>query len=74
MKTLLFAALLAGWSPVAAQTASPPSPKGELSIVDQIKADRAKQKADEQNDSTARAWDRDADGKRPWDRKAPPAK
>jgi len=43
---------------------------------EQIKADRAKAKAAEENDSKARYWDRDADGKRPWDlpRETPPKK
>jgi len=35
------------------------------SIHEQIKADRAKAKTDEQNDSKARFWDRDADGSGP---------
>jgi hypothetical protein len=37
------------------------------SIHEQIKADRVRAKAAEENDPKARFWDRDADGKRPWD-------
>jgi hypothetical protein len=44
-----------------------PVPNELPSIHEQIKADRARAKADEENDSKARYWDRDADGKRPWD-------
>jgi hypothetical protein len=53
-----------------AQTAADATvPKVELSVRDQIKADRAKEKADEKDGPQARAWDRDANGKRPWDDK-----
>ena len=45
-----------------------PVPNEIPSIHEQIKADRAKAKTDEENDPKARFWDRDADGKRPWDR------
>jgi hypothetical protein len=61
--TLFAIAPSAEGSPVAE-----PVPNEIPSIHEQIKADRAKAKADEQNDSKARFWDRDADGKRPWDR------
>ncbi|QPF95010.1 hypothetical protein [Bradyrhizobium commune] len=39
----------------------------DISVRDQIKAARAKDKSDEQNDRSKRAWDRDSDGKRPWE-------
>lgn len=42
-------------------------PKVELSVRDQIKAGRAKEKAEERDGPQARAWDRDSNGKRPWD-------
>ena len=45
-----------------------PVPNELPSIHEQIKADRARAKTNEENDSKARFWDRDADGKRPWDR------
>jgi hypothetical protein len=46
-----------------AVTAPTPEP---LSIQEQIRADRARAKADEENSPKARYWDRGADGKRPW--------
>lgn len=56
---------------VAASAEGPPMaesvPNEIPSIREQIKADRAKARRDEENDSKARNWDRDADGKRPWD-------
>jgi hypothetical protein len=42
------------------------------SLRDQIRADRAKSKAEFDSSPTQRAWDRDANGKRPWDRKEAP--
>jgi hypothetical protein len=51
------------------RAASAPVPVAEPpSTREQIKADRARAKADEENGPKARFWDRDADGKRPWDR------
>jgi hypothetical protein len=44
-----------------------PAPAEIPSIHDQIRADRAKAKADEENSTKTRSWDRDADGRRPWD-------
>jgi hypothetical protein len=37
------------------------------SLREQIKAERARIKADEENAPKARSWDRGADGRRPWD-------
>jgi len=49
------------------QVTTAPVPKDPPSIREQIKADRARAKADDENGPTARSWDRDRDGKRPWD-------
>jgi hypothetical protein len=57
-------------SPVAPPIDAPPinaPPINALSDRDRIKNDRAKAAAEEKNSSTARPWDRDANGKRPWD-------
>jgi hypothetical protein len=43
--------------------ASATTPSGR----DRIKVDRAKAAAEEKNSTTARPWDRDSNGKRPWD-------
>jgi hypothetical protein len=53
-----------------------PDPLAIPSIHEQIKADRAKARADEENGTKTRSWDRDADGRRPWDppREMPPTK
>jgi hypothetical protein len=68
MKPVLFVVLIMIWHPCMAQTAPDATvPKVELSVRDQIKADRAKEKAEEKDGPQARAWDRDANGKRPWD-------
>jgi hypothetical protein len=70
MNILILLLLALPWSAVAAQVVTPPgSPlKTELSIRDQIKAQRAKEDAAERNDPPGRPWDRDAAGKRPWER------
>ena len=60
---ILFVIAPAAEGPPAAE----PTPNEISAIHEQIKADRAKAKADEENDSKARFWDRDANGKRPWD-------
>ena len=53
-----------------------PAPAEIPSIHEQIKANRAKAKADEETSTKARFWDRDSDGKRPWDapQEVPPTK
>ncbi len=58
-------------SPVLAQT---PQPSAKLPLTDreQIQADRAKAAAEEEREPTARPWDRNADGKRPWDQPVKP--
>jgi nitrous oxide reductase accessory protein NosL len=73
MKLALLAALLL--SPAVGQTTTAPTPEPP-SIHEQIKADRAKAKLDEENGPKARHWDRGADGKRPWDssKEIPPTK
>jgi hypothetical protein len=65
---LLVAFIVAGWSTASAETNAPDSPKEESSIHDQVKAARAKEKADDVRGSKERWWDRDAGGKRPWDK------
>jgi hypothetical protein len=70
MKPVLLVVMVMVSHPCMAQTAPDATvPKVELSVRDQIKADRAKEKADEKDGPQARAWDRDANGKRPWDDK-----
>jgi hypothetical protein len=64
MKIALLVMLLA--IPAEGQAAAVPVPEPP-SIHEQIKADRAKAKADEENGPKARFWDRGANGKRPWD-------
>lgn len=68
MRALFMVLLFACW-PAVAQNVVPTAPpnKEELSTRDQIKAIRAKEKADEATGPKERAWDRDARGKRPWD-------
>jgi hypothetical protein len=76
VKIALLLTLLAV-SPAAEGTSvAEPVPNEPPSIHEQIKADRAKAKTDEENDSKARFWDRDADGRRPWDlpKQTPPTK
>lgn len=61
------------WSAAAAaQTAAPQTLQSDLSVRDQIKAARAKDKADEKADHTTRAWDRNSDGLRPWETSVTP--
>ncbi|GEM_PF-4190672 len=54
--------------PVFAQTSPPPNTP--LTDREQVQADRAKAAAEEKGATTVRPWDRDADGKRPWERKS----
>jgi hypothetical protein len=64
MGIILLVTLLA----LSAEGPAAPAPIPEaLSAHDQIKADRARAKADEENAPKARLWDRGADGKRPWE-------
>jgi hypothetical protein len=64
--TLLAIAFTAEGPMVVAQTA-----KESEALREQIKADLAKAKADEENGPKNRFWDRDVDGKRPWERPLP---
>ncbi|MGY0575759.1 hypothetical protein ACTGJ9_035905 [Bradyrhizobium sp. RDM12] len=57
----------------AAQPETPEQVTPEISTRDQIKAARAKQAEDMKSGSSARPWDRDGDGKRPWDVTAKPS-
>jgi hypothetical protein len=69
MKSFLLVVLTVACSAATAQVApAPTKAPAELSIRDQIKAQRAKEQLDERNGPSQRAWDRDANGKRPWDR------
>ena len=70
MTKFVIAALLAmlhAMAPVAAQ-ASEAQPKPPVTDREQVQADRAKAAAEEKNAPTTRPWDRDANGKRPWER------
>ncbi|QPF81910.1 hypothetical protein IC762_19120 [Bradyrhizobium genosp. L] len=68
MKRFLIIVLLTV-CPVAAQTAQPsPTPPTDR---ERVQADRAKAAADEKTAPSARPWDRDANGKRPWERATP---
>jgi hypothetical protein len=66
--TKFLALILLTTLPVVAQTEQPTN-KLPLSDREQVKSDRAKAAEEEKNATTARPWDRDADGKRPWERK-----
>jgi hypothetical protein len=68
MKTALVVTLLAITISAQGQVATAPVPKDDPSIREQIRADRARAKASDENGPSARWWDRDRDGKRPWDR------
>lgn len=76
MKIALLLIVFAAASSAEAPPKAEPVPNQIPSIREQIKADRARAKTDEENDSKVRSWDRDADGKRPWDRakETPPTK
>ncbi len=66
--TKFLAIILLTTLPVLAQ-AEQPTVKLPLSDREQVKSDRAKAAEEEKNATTARPWARDADGKRPWERK-----
>jgi hypothetical protein len=66
MKTLLIALFVCFTAIAYAETPTAPGDQ-ELSIREQIKAARAKEKADEENGPKERPWDRDAEGRRPWE-------
>jgi hypothetical protein len=73
MKTLVLAFLLSTASVHVchAQVSFPPTePAAER---ERMKADRAAAAEERKNSSLARPWDKDADGKRPWQQVAPPA-
>jgi hypothetical protein len=73
MKIALLVTLLVTSAEGQPATAPIPEP---LSIHEQIRADRARAKVDEENSPKARYWDRGVDGKRPWDssKEIPPTK
>jgi hypothetical protein len=66
MKIALLVTLLAVCTSAQGQVAAP-VPKDPPSIREQIQTDRARAKAEDENGPKARPWDRDHDGKRPWD-------
>lgn len=68
MKIALVVTLLAISTSAQGQVAAAPAPKDDPAIREQIRADRARAKAEDENGPTARSWDRDREGKRPWDR------
>jgi hypothetical protein len=68
MKTALVVTLLAIITSAQGQVATAPVPKDDPSIREQIRAERARAKASDENGPTARWWDRDRNEKRPWDR------
>ena len=70
MKIALLATLLTLPLPTHGQTA--PVSKEAPSMHDQIKIDQAKSKADFESGPKERPWDRDANGRRPWDQKVAP--
>ncbi len=55
--------------PLLAQTTPVPSTP-PLTDRERVQADRAKAAEDEKVAPTTRPWDRDLDGKRPWERKS----
>jgi hypothetical protein len=72
MKQHLIVALLTLWPYAAvAQSGLPETKPDAPSLHDQIRAERAKDREAERADTKARPWDRNSDGKRPWDTPAP---
>jgi hypothetical protein len=67
--TAFLVALIISWSAATAQiVVSPDQSTDTETIRTQIKAQRAKEDADEKNGPHERPWDRDVNGKRPWER------
>ena len=52
---------------VSAQPVAPVAPPPELATHDQIRAARAKDVLEQKRGPTSRPWDRDANGRRPWE-------
>ena len=67
MTKFIIVALLTTF-PALAQTAQIPAPA--VTDRERVQADRAKAAEDEKVAPATRPWDRDADGKRPWERKS----
>ncbi|MDA9406017.1 hypothetical protein XH80_04395 [Bradyrhizobium sp. CCBAU 45384] len=67
MTKLITIVALLTMAPALAQTGVP-STKPPLTDREQVKADRAKAAEDDKAATTARPWDRDAYGRRPWER------
>jgi hypothetical protein len=78
VKNILLVLLLSVSAAAQAETALPEpdrtseSPDGKISLRGQIKAERAKAAADLKTSGTARPWDRDVNGLRPWEKKLGP--
>ena len=78
MKNILLVLLLSLSAAAQTETALPPpdrtseSPDGKISFREQIKADRAKAAAESETPGTARPWDKDVNGLRPWETKPEP--
>lgn len=72
---LVFAMALGGVATPAsaAEKADDSALTPPMSDRERIAADRAKANAEMKTQSTARPWDRDANGKRPWDTEQTPA-
>ena len=70
LKMVLLIASLSLFPPVGGQTVTPA--KEDTSARDQLKADRARDKAEFESSSKARPWDRDKNGDRPYERKEAP--
>lgn len=73
MKTYLAMVMVVLLAPASAQPATPIPATPELSSRDQIKAARAREAEETKSGPSARPWDRDGDGKRPWEMPAKPA-
>jgi hypothetical protein len=76
MQKFLFVAFFITISPCMAQTvAGTALPASDPSIRERIKADRERdRKAEASISSQARPWDKDVNGKRPWERKDEPVR
>ncbi|MGY8681228.1 hypothetical protein Q2941_26045 [Bradyrhizobium sp. UFLA05-153] len=70
MKKIFLLVLLSLLPSGALSQTAPPSET--QSFRDQIKADRARAAAEEKSADPARPWDRDAHGRRFWDRESEP--
>jgi hypothetical protein len=70
LKIAFLIASLSMFAPASGQTVTPP--KEDTSARDQLKAERARDKAEFEGSSKERPWDRDKNGDRPFERKEAP--